>query len=190
LWHDARVAGPPLIHGDWVLRSHGACGILDGKPLQVPDLVTALPRTWSWTRGYGCNIPAASENLLTFRSGAAGFYDLARFGGTGNWGGFRSSCTNNLVVAGGVLTAPDYTRTCTCSYQNQTSLGLCPESDAEMWTYQPAAGPSSAAPVRRLGINFGAPGSRVDDRDTLWLHYSATSRAPAWSSTIAIMRPR
>jgi outer membrane protein assembly factor BamB len=186
LWHDARVAGPPLIHGDWVLRSHGACGILDGKPLQVPDLVTDLPRTWSWTRGYGCNIPAASENLLTFRSGAAGFYDLARFGGTGNWGGFRSSCTNNLVVAGGVLTAPDYTRTCTCSYQNQTSLGLCPESDAEMWTYQPAAGPSSAAPVRRLGINFGAPGSRVDDRDTLWLHYSATSSAPAVPAQVQV----
>src|SRR2546427_4621223 len=53
------------------------------------------------------------------------------FRSTGNLGGFRSSCTNNLVVAGGLLTAPDYTRTCTCSYQNQTSLALVPMRSEE-----------------------------------------------------------
>ena len=72
---------------------------------------------------------------MTFRSGAAGFFDLCHDGGTGNFGGFRSSCTNNLVVAGGVLAAPDYTRTCTCSYQNQTSIALVPTPDAEKWTF-------------------------------------------------------
>ena len=84
---------------------------------------------WTWARTYGCNTPAASENLLTFRSGAAGYYDLCNDGGTGNLGGFRSGCTNNLIVAGGLLTAADYTRTCTCSYQNQASLALVPMPD-------------------------------------------------------------
>jgi len=30
-----------------------------------------------------------------------------------NLGGFKSGCTPNLIVADGVLNAPDYTRTCT-----------------------------------------------------------------------------
>lgn len=178
LWHDQHVAGPPLIHGDWVLRSQGACGLLDGKPIQVKDPLTGTPRTWTWTRAHGCNTPAGSQHLLTFRSGAAGYYDLARLGGTGNFGGFRSSCTNNLIVAGGVLTAADYTRTCTCSYQNQTSLALYPDPDAEMWTYQgfPAQSPE---PVRRLGVNLGAPGNRIDSHGTLWLECPRIVDAPA-----------
>jgi hypothetical protein len=79
---------------------------------------------------------------MLFRSGAAGFYDLANDGGTGNFGGFRSSCTMNLIAAGGVLTIPDYTRTCTCSYQNQTSVGLIHMPEAEMWTFTQPKAPS------------------------------------------------
>ena len=124
---------------------------------------------WTWARNYGCNTPAASENLLTFRSGAAGYFDLCNDGGTGNFGGFRSSCTNNLIVAGGVLTAPDYTRTCTCSYQNQTSLALVPMPEAEMWTYYRPSG--REGPIRRVGIMLGAPGNRKADDGTLWLEY-------------------
>src|SRR5262249_3652853 len=78
-------------------------------------------------------------------------------------------CTNNLVVASGVLTAPEYTRTCTCSYQNQTSLALVPMPDAEMWTYFGHAEPTGV--IRRLGINFGAPGNRRAPDGTLWLEY-------------------
>jgi hypothetical protein len=60
------------------------------------------PVEWTWSRNYGCNTPMASEHLLTFRSGAAGYFDFCNDGGTGNFGGFRSSCTNNLIVAGGL----------------------------------------------------------------------------------------
>src|SRR5262249_31185339 len=118
-----------------------------------------------------CNTPAASEHLVLFRSGAAGFYDLCHQGGTGNIGGFRSSCTLNLIPAGGVLTAPDYTRTCTCSYQHQTSLGLIHLPDAEMWTFTSSR--SVSGPIRQLGVNLGAPGSRKADNGTLWLEYPA-----------------
>ena len=38
-------------------------------------------------------------------------YDLLTEAGTGNLGGFRSGCTSHLVVAVGVLNAPDSTRT-------------------------------------------------------------------------------
>ena len=177
LWYDGQLSGPPLIHGDWVLNSRGACGLLDGKPMRVDDPLTGETRPWKWNRAHGCNTPIGSEYLLTFRSGAAGYYDLMRHGGTGNWGGFRSSCSNNLIVAGGVLTAPDYTRTCTCSYQNQTSLALVPDPDVEMWTYQGFAN-ERVEPIRRLGVNFGAPGNRVDDNGTLWLEYPKVTDLP------------
>jgi hypothetical protein len=114
----------------------------------------------------------ASEHLLTFRSGAAGYFDLCNDGGTGNIGGFRSSCTNNLLVAGGVLCAPDYTRTCTCLYQNQTSLALVHMPEAEMWTFFGTKTVKGA--IRRIGINLGAPGDRRAEDGTLWLEYPNT----------------
>jgi hypothetical protein len=130
---------------------------------------------WKWSRTYGCNTPAASENLLTFRSGAAGFFDLCNDGGTGNLGGFRSSCTNNLVVAGGIITAPEYTRTCTCSYQNQTSIALIHMPEAEEWTFFGTK--EVKGPVKRLGVNLGGAGDRKADDGTLWLEYPSTGGA-------------
>jgi hypothetical protein len=169
LWYRPAYTGPAMLHGDLILKDRGACDLLTGAVTLRADPLTGLPVEWSWTRGYGCNTPAASEHLLTFRSGAAGYFDLCHDGGTGNLGGFRSSCTNNLIVAGGLLNAPDYTRTCTCSYQNQTSLALIHMPEAEMWTYfgaQPVTGP-----VKRVGLLFGAPGSRKAENGTLWLEY-------------------
>jgi hypothetical protein len=110
-----------------------------------------------------------SPNLITFRSGAAGYFDLKNNLGTGNLGGFKSGCSPSLIPANGVLNAPDYTRTCTCGYHNQTSLALIHMPEAEMWTY--ATGGSDSRPVKKLGINFGAPGDRLSDDGVLWLDY-------------------
>jgi hypothetical protein len=169
LWHKPAYIGPAMIHGDIILKDRSACDLLTGAPTMRKDPLTGQSVEWTWSRGYGCNTPLASEHLLTFRSGAAAYFDLCHDGGTGNFGGFRASCTNNLIVAGGLLNAPDYTRNCTCSYQNQTSLALVPMPEAEMWTFY---GPQEIkAPVRRVGINLGAPGNRKADDGTLWLEY-------------------
>ena len=117
---------------------------------------------------YGCNSIIGSEHLLTFRSGAAGFCDLAADSGTGNLGGFKSSCTSNLIVADGVLSAPDYTRTCSCAYQNQTSLAWIHMPDADTWTFNQRQ-PKGLS--KRIGINLGAPGDRRGGNGTLWLEY-------------------
>jgi outer membrane protein assembly factor BamB len=169
LWFQPKYAGPAMIHGDMVLRDGGGCDLHTGAATMRADPLTGVSIEWTWSRNYGCNTPAASENLLTFRSGAAGYYDLANDGGTGNLGGFRSSCTNNLIVADGVLNAPDYTRGCTCSYQNQASLALAPMADAEEWTFFTAREVKGV--VRRVGLNLGAPGCRRGDDGTLWLEY-------------------
>jgi outer membrane protein assembly factor BamB len=169
LWFRSHYVGPAMILGARVLRDRGGCDLLTGAPTLRPDPLTGTPVEWTWTRTYGCNTPLASENLLTFRSGAAGFFDLCRDGGTGNFGGFRPGCTNNLIIADGVLTAADYTRMCTCSYQNQTSLAMIPMPDVEMWTF---FGPQKVeGVVRQVGLNLAKPGARRADNGTLWLDF-------------------
>jgi outer membrane protein assembly factor BamB len=177
-WERKDYSGPAMIQRDTILMADRACDLATGRPRARAHPLTGEPLAWSYTRNYGCNTPMASEHLLTFRSGAAGFFDLALDGGTGNFGGFRSSCTNNLVVAGGVLTAPDYTRTCTCAYQNQTSIALVPMPENEMWTFFGSLETKGA--VKRLALNFGAPGDRRTEDGTLWLEYpSVGGRSPS-----------
>lgn len=185
LWRkqDFAYAGPCILHGDSVItnttsyrESKGAFSLLDGSPMTIEDPVTGKPIPWNFVRTYGCNTAVASENLLTFRSGAAGFYDLANHGGTGNFGGFKSGCTSNLIVANGVLNAPDYTRTCSCGYQNQTSLAFVSMPENEIWTYS-LLGRSieESLSIRRIGINLGAPGDRLSEDGTLWVNYPPDS---------------
>ncbi|MFC1601918.1 NPCBM/NEW2 domain-containing protein, partial [Candidatus Sumerlaeota bacterium] len=159
LWQDLELdyAGPLILHHDRI--------ITNGDRGFALELLSGKRTGFEWSRHYGCNTAIASEHLLTFRSGAAGYYDLTGDSGTGNLGGFKSSCTANLIVANGVLNAPDYTRTCTCAYQNQSSLGIIHMSDQEMWTFGGARRGGS------LGINFGAPGNRRAPNGTLWLDY-------------------
>ncbi len=156
-----KYGGPCLLWKDRII-TNGAGGF-------SLNLLTGEPDGWEYVRMYGCNTAIGSEHLLTFRSGAAGFCDLAADSGTGNLSGFRSSCTSNLIVADGVLNAPDYTRTCTCAYQLQTSLALIHMPQAEYWTFnRPDALPR---PIESLAVNLGAPGDRRDEDDLLWLEY-------------------
>lgn len=162
-------AGTPLLHGDTIYFEQRGLDLLTGRPLQRPHPLTGLPVEWSFRRHHGCNTPIACQHMLLFRSAAAGYYDLAANGGTANWGGFKSGCTMNLIPADGVLSAPDYTRTCTCSYQNQCSLALVPMADVETWTFQSYE--AVTGEIRRVGINFGAPGDWPAPDGTLWLEY-------------------
>ena len=170
IWHrDEDYGGPPLLYPDKIVTQGTAYDLWTGATKQRTHPLTGQPLRWEFSRNYGCNTAIGCLNLITFRSAAAGYFDLANDGGTGNWGGFRSSCTANLIVADGLVNAPDYTRTCTCSYQNQCSLALLPMPEVETWTFN--AIPSSGQRVERMGVNFAAPGDRRADDGTLWLDY-------------------
>lgn len=162
VWKDRALGygGPCLLRHDRIITNGGG-----GFEL---SLLTGERTGWTYSRMYGCNTAIGSEHLLTFRSGAAGFCDLTNDSGTGNIGGFRSSCTANLIVADGVLNAPDYTRTCSCAYQLQTSLALIHDPDAESWTFGHTDGSA-----KHLGLNFGAPGDRREGASDglLWFEY-------------------
>ncbi|WP_152053775.1 outer membrane protein assembly factor BamB family protein [Tautonia marina] len=175
LWDNPiRYTGPLVIRGNQIIssgRNDGAVDLLTGEIQTRFHPITGAELPWTHTRTYGCGTVLACENLLTFRSGAAGFFDLKNDGGTGNFGGFKAGCTPNLVPADGILNAPDYTRTCSCSYQNQTSLAMIHMPDVETWTYSTVPAPREDEDVQRIGINFNAPGDRLAESGTLWVDY-------------------
>ncbi len=176
---DLKYSGPCILHNDLIItnansynESAGAFYLSNGEPQLIMNPLTGEKSPWKISRAYGCNTILASENMLTFRSGAAGFYDLKTHAGTGNFGGFKSGCTGNLIAAGGVLNAPDYTRTCSCSYQNQTSLALVHMPDIETWTTNSLCSiDGKKHAIETLGINFGAPGQYRDANGTLWVEW-------------------
>lgn len=191
LWKrlDLKYTGPCILYRDTILTTPisyktnaGAFGLVDGQPRFLNNPLTGMAEPWRIYRTYGCNYPVACEHLMTFRSGAAGFYDLENHGGTGNFGGFKSGCSANLIAADGVLNAPDYTRTCTCPYQNQTSLAFVHQPDLadelEYWTHnQFGADTKEGLRLRRIGLNFGAPGDRLAPDGTLWLDHPSVGGA-------------
>ncbi len=170
-------SGPCMLADDTIyLNAHStegsAVNLLTGEKKMRTHPLTGERVPWTYRRFSGCNSALGGRGMLMVRSGAAGFYDLERDGGTGNFGGFKSGCTANLVAANGVLNAPDYTRTCTCSYQNQTSLALIHMPEVEMWTFNRLEMPKEkSSRIKRLGLNFGAPGDRMADDGTLWLDW-------------------
>lgn len=180
-WSKSSLAysGPCILHNDLIItnansytESAGAFYLVDGSQKMIKNPLSGREQPWKITRAYGCNTISASENMLTFRSGAASYYDLLTESGTGNLGGFRSGCTSNLVAANGILNAPDLTRTCSCSYQNQSSIGLVHMPELETWTIDNSAIVQTKSDrILNLGINLGAPGDRRDSKGVVWLEF-------------------
>jgi outer membrane protein assembly factor BamB len=177
IWDKAiKYANPPIIHNDKIYTNGEGFWLLTGDPLTETDPVTGEELKWGFKREYGCGFVAASEHLLTFRSASAGFVNLNAFEGTGSLGGWKPGCSTNLIAADGVLNSPDYTRTCHCAYQNQTSLALINMPWMSYWTNSNYRW--NGNPIKQLGLNFNAPGDRSSDDDVLWFEYPYVSGAP------------
>ena len=167
---------PPIIHNDKIYTNGEGFHLLTGEPLTETDPVTGEDLKWSFRREYGCGIVAASEHLLTFRSASAGFINLDAFEGTGNLGGWKPGCSTNLIAADGVLNSPDYTRTCQCAYQNQTSLALIHMPWMSYWTNSNYTW--SGEHIKQIGLNFNAPGDRSADNNVLWFEFPFIAGIP------------
>lgn len=143
--------------------------IKTGKHVSRIDPITGTTKDWVIARTRGCGNSVCSENLIFFRSGSAGYFNMENDGGTSNLGGFRSGCKNSLIPAGGILNAPNIASGCSCNYPVFTSLALVTMKGVENWssnemTYQ-------GEKISRLGINLGAPGDYKAKDGTLWLDY-------------------
>jgi outer membrane protein assembly factor BamB len=170
LWDKALIYNnPPIIANDKIYTEGEGFHLLSGEPLMEKDPITGEELRWKYKREYGCNYIIASENLLTFRSASAGFVNLNAFEGTASLGGFKSGCSASLVVADGVLNSPDYTRTCNCPYQNQTSLAFVHMPWMNYWTNSNYSW--NGKRIRNLGLNLNAPGDRTASDDVLWIDF-------------------
>lgn len=145
-----------------------------GKLITRPHPITGDAVPWEFTTtAHNCAYAIASQNMLTFRDGTAGYCNVAD-GMTSRLPGFRSGCRSSLIPAGGVLNAPNMAHGCDCGFSVFTSLALVHVPEAETWSYSPLKPP--AGRVRRLGMNLGAPGDRLAPDGTLWLDWSGSNQ--------------
>ena len=165
LWHDMIISPARF----WRDNEKAICfNLMTGDVVKRINPVTGNEAELTWRRGYGCNYALGAENMITFRSGTAGYFDMTQFGGVGNFGGFKTGCTNALVVADGVLNAPDYSRTCNCSYSNQASLAMINMPELETWTINELVVDDV---IQEIGVNLGAPGDRAGNDGMFWFEY-------------------
>jgi outer membrane protein assembly factor BamB len=129
----------------------------------------AEPRAFPKT--YGCDGGVDYGSFYTLRSGTPAFYDKTLESGTVYLSGPRSGCTNSIIPAGGLLNVPYFYEGCTCSYPLPTAMSLIamPERH-EQWSSWGASEPKPNS-IRRIGLNFAAPGDRMTRGGTLWLDY-------------------
>lgn len=170
--HPESVWNKVIVRKDQIIDQRGPgrfYDLLTGRVENLPDPVTgtSVPREFTKT-GHHCNYAVANEHLLTFRAATAGFFDLES-SGTGRLDGFRTGCRNSLIPACGVLNAPNFGHGCACDLFLFTSLSLVHVPENEKWTYNTFVAMGDR--VKRVGINFGAPGDRMAPNGTLWLDY-------------------
>ena len=173
--HPENLWDKVILWRDQVLDQRGpglAYNILTGDPILRRNPLTGKVVPWQFTKiGHHCNYAIAGEHLMTFRAESAGFLDIAT-GGTTHLRGFRSGCRNSLIPANGILNAPNFAQGCRCNYSIFTSLALVHTPEVEKWSYSPLK--LGEGELKRVGINFGAPGDRLVSDGSLWLNYPAT----------------
>lgn len=159
----------PLVIGDTLHAEPWAFDLHTGKQKMRLHPITGKPDRWQFARGGHCGSPAASPNCLFFRSNCLGYYDLPGDYGMMHFGSLRPGCWINFIAAGGLLLMPEASTGCMCTFPHTCSIVFKPTEKTKGWAMYSAPGPMT--PVRRLAINFGAPGDRNDAAGKLWLGY-------------------
>jgi hypothetical protein len=151
--------------------------------------VTGLTEPRMLPKSYGCEPGVDYGHMITMRSGTGAFYDKRIESGLINITGIRTGCTNSIIPANGVLNVPYFYEGCTCGYPLASGLAMVhmPET-YEQWM---AWGDTKfKGRIKRLGINFGAPGDRMTESGTLWLDYpSVGGPSPTVSLDLAPKNP-
>ena len=163
----ARIRRFPVIARETVYTEPAAYDLRTGYPRQRTNPFTGGQTAWEFHRTYGCGAISAGPNLLMFRSGTLGMYDLAGDGGVFNFGGVRAGCYVNTIAASGLVLAPPADAACTCSYSLRTTVALMPAHQERNWSVFYNRLPTTA--VTRGAFNLGATGDRRDRTETIWL---------------------
>ena len=171
LWaKDANYRHRPIIVGDTVLAEPWAFDLRTGVQQMREHPVTGEQVPWSMMRtGHHCGMITGCPNMLLFRSGATGFYDLQQDIGIRHFSGHRLGCWINSIPANGLVMIPEASAGCVCLYSIAATIVMEPREPREPWAIHSMVG--AMKPVRHLAVNLGAPGDRKDARGTSWITY-------------------
>ena len=189
LWaQGVRPGKLPLVTSDRLISHPYAYELRTGEQCMTTEVLTGAEAPWRYPRAYGCGPIAGSQTMLFFRSGADGFFDLATEGTT-TFGGVRSGCARSLLVANGLLIHPEGYSGCCCSYNFHTSLALVPaRGPRETWYVLPAH--RTTGRIKRLAVNFGAPGDRRDGQGKGWLGFPRPMMPGACPAPVTVSMDR
>jgi len=139
-----------------------------------------------YVRTYGCGGVMSSSTMDFFRSGVFGMYDLIDDSGVRNFAGVRMGCGSTGIPSQGLFLSSDSTSDCNCAYPFYSSFALMPTDRRknEDWAMFMDKHMNYTTGVRKLALNFAAPGDRRDTRGVLWLHYPRQGLALAYKRTI------
>ena len=176
------VPKAPVIAGEAVYIQPYAYDLKTGTNRMQTHPFSGEDVPWTFTRSYGCGQISGSPNLLMFRTGTLGFYDLAGDSGTHNFAGVRAGCSTNAIAAGGLLLSAPADASCTCSYSFRTTLALAPATRTDRWGLVFTGLPATS--LKKVALNLGAPGDRRDRDGTLWMaapHPSVYNARPTYA---------
>jgi outer membrane protein assembly factor BamB len=190
--HPENLWDKVILWNDRIIDQRGpgrSYDLATGEAITNRNPITGETADWQFTRqGHHCNYVIANPHLLTFRSECAGFCDIET-AQTSRLRGFRTGCRNSLIPAGGVLNAPNFAHGCSCGYALFTSLGLVHRPQADLWNYSALTAGSDS--VKRVGVNFGAPGDRLAKNGVLWLDYpNVGGSSPEVPIEVTVEAPR
>ena len=189
LWQKSTPPGKlPLVYGDRIITAEKAYDLRTGEQCMANDLLTGRSVPWRYTHAYGCGPVAGCQNVLFFRSGADGFFDMTTEATT-TFGGVRSGCARTLVAANGLLIHPQGYSGCGCCYNYKTNLALisAPNRD-DTWYVFPRRADTGL--VKRIAVNFGAPGDRRDERKAAWLGFPRPMLNSACPASVTLSMKR
>ncbi len=171
---NANYMNRPAVIGDDIYAEPWAFKLATGEAKTRPHPVTGEDSEWRFSRpGHHCGIITATPNMMFFRSGFIGYYDLYRDSGTKHFSGQRLGCWVNAIPGNGLVMIPEASAGCVCQFSIESTVVLEPKRESKSWAIFSAVGRET--PVKRMGINLGAPGDRMDASRREWFGYPRPS---------------
>ncbi len=171
LWSkNANYMNRPAVIGQEIFAEPWAFNLHTGEEKKRPHPLTGEESQWRFSRpGHYCGVITATPNMMFFRSGFIGYYDLYHDSGTRHFAGQRMGCWINAIPGNGLVMIPEASAGCVCQFSIASTVVLEPKTENKSWGIFSAVGPST--PVNRIAINFGAPGDRKDLAGQEWFGY-------------------
>jgi outer membrane protein assembly factor BamB len=171
LWaKNANYMNRPAVVGNDIYAEPWAFNLQTGETKKRPHPLTGAESDWRFSRpGHHCGVITATPNMMFFRSGFIGYYDLYQDSGTRHFAGQRLGCWVNAIPANGLVMIPEASAGCVCQFSIASTVVMEPRTKSSSWGIFSAVGPTT--PVKRIGINLGAPGDRKDSFGQEWFGY-------------------